>query len=210
MSLYSSSEKGLRILAASDIRNVLWEIANLQDDVKSGIRLMTRLAGIVPGIAGLTPASLNAERRARSIPPAPNAASLVDQIYTVLHEADLLPLRNELRKLWAIRDLTAKRWAILHLAERHYSWSLSKDGAHVPTPRPMSQALEYLLRPNVHTSICVNPGCLSPYFFPSRRGQKYCSDACSLPAQRESKRSWWQEHGDAWRKGRKRKRVRRK
>ena len=50
---------------------------------------------------------------------------------------------------------------------------------------------------------CPNPTCLSPYFFAYRRSQKYCTDACALPAQRELKRAWWKEHGDEWRKARK-------
>ena len=50
---------------------------------------------------------------------------------------------------------------------------------------------------------CPNPTCLSPYFIAYRRSQKYCTDACALPAQRELKRAWWKEHGDEWRKARK-------
>lgn len=50
---------------------------------------------------------------------------------------------------------------------------------------------------------CPNPTCPSPYFIAYRRSQKYCTDACALPAQRELKRAWWKEHGDEWRKARK-------
>jgi len=50
---------------------------------------------------------------------------------------------------------------------------------------------------------CPNPHCAAPYFIAKRRSQKYCSDACSLPAQREYKKAWWDEHGDKWRKARK-------
>lgn len=49
---------------------------------------------------------------------------------------------------------------------------------------------------------CPNPECPAPYFIAIRRSQKYCSDACALPAQREFKRKWWQEHGSTWRKKR--------
>jgi hypothetical protein len=42
---------------------------------------------------------------------------------------------------------------------------------------------------------CPTPKCPAPYFIAQRRSQKYCSDACSLPAQRECKRAWWREHG---------------
>jgi hypothetical protein len=50
---------------------------------------------------------------------------------------------------------------------------------------------------------CPNPTCPAPYFIARRRSQKYCSDDCALPAQRELKRAWWKEHGDEWRKARK-------
>jgi hypothetical protein len=42
---------------------------------------------------------------------------------------------------------------------------------------------------------CGNPDCPAPYFIGGRRSQRYCGDACSLPAQREFKRTWWREHG---------------
>ncbi len=42
---------------------------------------------------------------------------------------------------------------------------------------------------------CTTPNCPAPYFIAPRRSQKYCSDACSVPAQRECKRTWWREHG---------------
>lgn len=43
---------------------------------------------------------------------------------------------------------------------------------------------------------CPTPNCPAPYFIAQRRSQKYCSDACALPAQREFKRTWWREHGN--------------
>ncbi len=50
---------------------------------------------------------------------------------------------------------------------------------------------------------CLNPACPAPYFIGRRRSQRYCSDACALPAQREFKRIWWREHGNNWRRRRK-------
>ncbi len=47
--------------------------------------------------------------------------------------------------------------------------------------------------------VCPNGGCPAPYFIAKRRSQKYCSEACALPAQREFKRAWWTEHGAQWR-----------
>ena len=47
---------------------------------------------------------------------------------------------------------------------------------------------------------CPTPACAAPYFIAQRRSQRYCSDACALPAQREFKRIWWREHGNQWRR----------
>jgi len=47
--------------------------------------------------------------------------------------------------------------------------------------------------------VCPNQQCPAPYFIAKRRSQKYCSEACALPAQREFKRAWWAEHGAQWR-----------
>lgn len=41
---------------------------------------------------------------------------------------------------------------------------------------------------------CPNPTCPAPYFFATKKGQKFCSTACAEPAQRESKRKWWNEN----------------
>jgi hypothetical protein len=142
------------------------------------------------------------------------------------HNHELLPLRDAIRKVWRERDLTVKRLAVLKIAQDNIyhhlfvlagdsdpSWAFSRDvgsASRLGIPTPFQQILEYLIRPNVRTSICTNPQCSAPYFFSSRLGQKFCSDACALPAQRKFKRRWWAEHGREWRAKRKKKRVRRK
>jgi hypothetical protein len=157
---------------------------------------------------------------------APSTTAEMKEVCKNEHNRDLLPLRNAIRKVWKERDLTAKRLAILKIAQDNTyhrlvdlagdsdpSWAFSKDvgsASRLGIPTPFQQILEYLIRPNVRTSICTNPRCSAPYFFSSRLGQKFCSDACALPAQRKFKRRWWAEHGREWRAKRKKKRVRRK
>lgn len=53
-------------------------------------------------------------------------------------------------------------------------------------------------------AICGNQmnGCLTPYFLRTKPKQRFCSDACALPTQREHKLKWWREHGRAWRRRR--------
>jgi hypothetical protein len=57
---------------------------------------------------------------------------------------------------------------------------------------------------------CVNPTCPAPYFIAKRRSQKYCSEKCTAPAQREFKAAWWKEHGEKWRAGRMKKAARKR
>jgi len=57
------------------------------------------------------------------------------------------------------------------------------------------EAAIFHLRQNRKRALhCPNPDCPAPYFFASKKGQKYCSPECAKPAQRESKRRWWAEH----------------
>jgi hypothetical protein len=43
---------------------------------------------------------------------------------------------------------------------------------------------------------CENPECMAPYFFAKRKGQKYCTEECALPAQRKAKSEWWARNRD--------------
>jgi hypothetical protein len=46
---------------------------------------------------------------------------------------------------------------------------------------------------------CGNPECPAPYFFESRRGQRFCSEKCGGVGMREAKKRWWDKHGKQWR-----------
>jgi hypothetical protein len=41
---------------------------------------------------------------------------------------------------------------------------------------------------------CSNEHCHTPYFVAEKRWQKYCTEACAGPANREAKRKWWHEN----------------
>jgi hypothetical protein len=213
----SSIDKRFRTLAAFERRTVLSELANVRDEVESGIRFMEKFGDIVPGIIF----GRVSGRILRMQDLAPSAAAGIKEVCKSEHTRNLLPLRNAIRKVWKERDLTARRLGILRIAQDRYhqflasntdpSWAFPRDRAsRLRIPTPFQQILEYLIRPNVRTSICTNSRCSAPYFFSSRLGQKFCSDACALPAQRKFKRRWWAEHGREWRAKRKKKRVRRK
>jgi len=47
---------------------------------------------------------------------------------------------------------------------------------------------------------CGNADCKEPYFVAKRASQVFCCGPCAEPAQREAKKRWWDEHGEAGRK----------
>lgn len=64
-----------------------------------------------------------------------------------------------------------------------------------------------LLQHSRRLGICENKdgGCVAPYFLKYRARQKFCSDKCAEPAQRQFKRNWWAAHGKEWKRKRQRK-----
>jgi hypothetical protein len=127
---------------------------------------------------------------------------------------ELGQLREIVRRVWKEPDLRTREWIAYGL--RYYEMA-GQDfrlvnpeiwGLSLPPPTPFEQCLLQLGKSIDRTRYCENPSCPAPYFFARRRSQRYCSDGCSQPAQREYKRRWWDEHGNKWR--RKRKKARRK
>jgi hypothetical protein len=41
---------------------------------------------------------------------------------------------------------------------------------------------------------CGNETCPAPYFIATKKWQKFCSEKCAGPANRESKREWWRKN----------------
>jgi hypothetical protein len=123
----------------------------------------------------------------------------------------LLPLRDYVRHLW-VRDARAKHWGIFIIPERFFGvgfrgpsigpWTSDSQwlqGQELPSESSCEQVFTHLAN---CTAVCRNSECSSPYFFASRRGQKYCSADCARPAQREFKNNWWREYGSARRAAR--------
>jgi hypothetical protein len=71
---------------------------------------------------------------------------------------------------------------------------------HPPEELPIEKALYHLLKQHKRARHCPNRDCPAPYFFVSRHSQRYCSETCAQSGERETKRRWWAEHGEAWRK----------
>lgn len=117
-------------------------------------------------------------------------------------------LGQMLRGVWDQPEHRTREWGAFLLllsvrtaaGSRHGSvWGF--DGP-LPPPSPFEEVLLHLTRSGDRARHCQNPDCPAPYFFAKRRSQKYCSDGCALPAQREAKRRWWAERGTEWRQQR--------
>lgn len=69
------------------------------------------------------------------------------------------------------------------------------EGDEPPAVITPIEAAIFHLRHNRNRALhCPNPECPAPYFFSTKKGQKYCSLECAKPSQRESKRKWWAEN----------------
>lgn len=62
------------------------------------------------------------------------------------------------------------------------------------TVTPLEAALFHFRRRADKARHCPNPDCLTPYFFLSRKGQKFCAPECATPARRASKLRWWHQN----------------
>jgi hypothetical protein len=216
---YSSKKETIRTLAglsAADARSFLSELANLRDEKEAVRRFVKRFIGLWPQpgrFYGLI---------AENIDSTPGSRPESEQIQDLLGEHWIPPLREALRAVWTAPDSRTRAWGILRILDEFVFqedpgasrfWPLRKHPGTVtrlPVPTTFEQALIYLLHDDARTEFCANVGCPAPYFFAIRRGQKYCSDSCALPAQREFKRTWWANHGNQWRTKRAKKRLRKR
>jgi len=127
----------------------------------------------------------------------------------------VLILRIMLRGLWSEPDYRQREWRVFVI--RHHLYSMAQDAfsekgtlaifhpeklIRIPPPMPFEQALLHFVKNADRARYCANSECPAPYFFVKRKNQRYCSEICAAPAQRELKRQWWSEHGEEWRKER--------
>lgn len=208
---------GLQYLAQIPRRRAerfLEELANLRSDVLAIRRLSDRYPEILRGRAWWIPGQFEAREGT-----SPVLGEVLEQIDDLLWTAEMVQVRGALRTTWRESDLRRRDWLAFRLRDQLMARADPRfvraigviNGPAVdlidrlPPPSPFEQAIMYLLKSADRARYCANPDCPAPYFLAKRRSQKYCSDACSKPAQKEFKRRWWDEHGDAWRKRRARK-----
>jgi hypothetical protein len=206
----SSSTKLARTLApisTASVKTFLLELANLRNDVDAGKQFLLRFAGLWPPTGKYETRNIE-----NDIDKGPGAKPELEQIIEMLVEHWLLPLREGVRAIWVAPDLRTRQWGVLRILDEMifkedisdaYAWPFLRYPdriVNLPPPTAFEQVLRYLIQPNLRAYVCANGECPAPYFFGSRIGQKYCSEDCALPAQREFKRAWWAAHGNAWRR----------
>jgi hypothetical protein len=130
------------------------------------------------------------------------------------HKYWLLRLRDTLRAIWRVPDRQTKQWGMFRISQDFFLQG-NRELLHVPLDNSADHVLSGLKPPTqtelllLHftkwadlTRYCDNPECSAPYFIARDPRQKYCSDGCAKPAQREYKQRWWAENGKTWRASR--------
>lgn len=187
------------------LEQFLVELANLQDDVDAAKRFINRFAAFIPhDDEGL--AAIKIEGVARR----------VSELGWTGETLWVITLKLMLNDIWTEPDSRQKEWEVFVFRYALYKWAdraLTTDDLfkilsapskrfRVPPPTPFEQALTYLVKAGDRARYCANPECPAPYFFVKRKNQRYCSEICAAPAQRELKRKWWAKHGEEWRAAR--------
>lgn len=134
---------------------------------------------------------------------------------------DLIEIRDLLRRVWEAQERRSREWYSFHLRQRFYGWQTRADflRAHPhtsdnfadhplmqpewsqlsyldPPPKTGFEAMAFYLQSVIadRAKRCGSPDCPAPYFIAVKRWQKFCSEACAGPVNREQKRRWWNEN----------------
>jgi hypothetical protein len=211
MMMNSSNSTKAQTLAEPDLIKALVELANLRDDLVAFERFCKHWPGLAyvsadaPELSPIRDTTLPIkfwtiyERREklRSI--------WEGEAFPWLREF-LLPSDppEEVRAKYIDRSSAEVQIGLLWDAPITLDW---RRGQIVYDPRTEFQrAIYQLFRQSSRAKICGNSDCPAPYFFATKATQRYCSDKCAELFQREWKRRWWAEHGDQWRRSRRRSR----
>lgn len=78
--------------------------------------------------------------------------------------------------------------------EAKFKAAITKSDEPPSIVTPVEAAIFHLRRNRKRALHCPNSECPAPYFFSTKKGQKFCSLACAKPSQRAAKRRWWAEN----------------
>jgi hypothetical protein len=130
----------------------------------------------------------------------------------------LFSYQESLRKAWDAPNSRTRSWYLFTIRHAHaYEMRTQQAGVDINALRnpnatteeilahkelleapPEISALEaalYYLQEGVgdRAKHCGYDGCRDPYFVAEKGWQKYCSEKCAAPSNREAKRKWWHE-----------------
>lgn len=187
-------------LSCERAEKFLAEVANLRDDNEAIGRFLAKYADLLPSHAGAVTADLGSDDSMRK------AMALRYNLERVENPGAMYfyTVREELRSAWRQPTALSRQISLMGLL-----WQYATGHPQSIHADPFTVMLVRALQIADRMRYCGNSSCPAPYFVARRRSQKYCGDACSLPAQREHKRSWWLEHGEEWRRTSKGKRKKR-
>jgi hypothetical protein len=106
------------------------------------------------------------------------------------------------------KDVERGLWGTSHESpeEPDYVFGVTYQFVNPPAqPTRLEAAFHYLGQHMEHALHCANPECAAPYFFATKKSQKYCSTECAQPARRASKLRWWNDNRAGTPKTRRRK-----
>jgi hypothetical protein len=202
--------KQSRTLARQDQKRLflaLTEMANLRGDPAAFERFLKRWPGFVHVDEGAYQL-----KRGEKVPHKFGALVERREALRTIWRGDAFTLRNlllptdppeELRGEYFDRNLAPDepRSGVMWDTQIGLDW---QRGQFIYEPRTEFQkALYHLFRQSARAKVCGNRDCLAPYFIADKTIQRYCSDACAQVFQQAWKRKWWAEHGDIWRRSRK-------
>jgi hypothetical protein len=128
-----------------------------------------------------------------------------------LRDGDLQDLRDELRLVWDEQDRRRQDWYIFRLRDSFHRYGIMHDiteKREAPSPQRLAgrlseppeitafEAAMFYFQRQLAASAkhCRNETCPAPYFIAKKKWQKFCSEKCTGPANRESKREWWRKN----------------
>ena len=134
------------------------------------------------------------------------ATNVANAVRPTLNTRSFDRLKSSLKDAWVQPTTLAREVAVLGVLHEALNNYLREESVLPEVEHRAHRAYGNIVLTLLHAEriadrmrYCPNPHCAAPHFIAKRRSQKYCSDLCSLPAQREFKRAWWDEHGKGWR-----------
>jgi hypothetical protein len=193
--------------STSSLKRFLDELVNLPDEAAAARRFVLRF-----GDRFLTDVPQNVVTQWKLRIYEEDASDLSNEDF--LWKEWLPSLRDAVRVLWKSSDYRSKQFGVIRILEDYFAiggsrlspgpvWGSMEWFFHSLGPAtPVELALMRLLNVAHLTRFCANQECKTPYFWAGTASQRYCSELCAKPAQREYKRKWWTEHGNQWRRSR--------